>query len=69
MLQELTEGFSSGREAAGNGDTRCRQIADHFTQGSILATNVFYVVLPEVLKPDYIFRQGCLLKYVKPVKS
>jgi len=61
VLEELAKGFSGGGKTARNGDTRCRQIADHLTEGCIFAAYAFNVIFPQVLKPDYIFRQGRLL--------
>ena len=61
VLKEFTEGFSGSSKTARNGDTRRRQIADHFAQGCVLAAYVLNVIFTQVLKPDYIFRQGHLL--------
>ncbi len=66
VLEEVAESFRGGRKTARDGHAGRRQVADHLAKGGVLATDALDIALAQILKPDYVFRQGRLLKYCWP---
>ena len=64
LVKKVAVGLGRGGKPARHRDTGAGQVADHLSQGSILAPHPLDIVVAELIEGDYVLNQGASLHSV-----